>query len=184
LFKTQLGRNYELHSCRVGNEKLFSRLDLYEKVYEIVKEFPLFLEFHKPAFSVSRFLYENGELPAPLFDSCPGTKTEWAFDYMGNIYACTAAVGKKGEELGTFYPSVFLNLYAVEKWEDRDVTSIPKCRDCSVQLACGGGCASVAKNKTGDILNPDCRPIKELLGMGISIYPVSGGNNESENQIY
>ncbi|MCP4155106.1 MAG: radical SAM protein [bacterium] len=170
LFKTQLGRNYELHTCQLDNEKLFSRVSLYEKIVEIVKEYPQFLEFHKPAFSVSRFLFENGQLPEPLFDSCPGTKTEWAFDYTGNIYSCTATVGKKKESLGTFFPTLSKKEDIIEEWEDRDVRSITDCKTCSLQLACGGGCASVAKNKTGKIQSPDCRPIKELLEMGIALY--------------
>ena len=133
-------------------------------------EFPGIAEFHKPAFSVSRFLSENGELPSPLFDSCTGCKTEWAFDYTGRIYSCTATVGKKEEALGTFFPEVTLQHDKVSEWEQRDVVSIPECRDCSLQLACGGGCASVAKNKTGRLNAPDCRPVKELLSLGMEYY--------------
>jgi uncharacterized protein len=183
LFKTQLGRNYELHTCRLDSNQLFSRIGLYEKVYELVNAFPQFLEFHRPAYSVSRFLFENGELPEPLFDSCPGTKTEWAFDYTGKIYACTATVGKSGEALGTFYPNASLDDDTVELWQDRDVTSIPDCKECAVQLACGGGCASVAKNKTGSITSPDCRPIKELLEMGISLYFNREFQDETNNEL-
>ena len=170
LFKTQLGRNYELHYCQSGNSKLMSRLDFYETIYKIIKQFPEIVEFHRPAFSITKFLYENGELPSPLFDSCPGTKTEWAFDYKGNIYSCTATVGKPGSELGTFYPEVKLDKEKISEWEERDVTSISECRDCSLQLACGGGCAAIASNRTGRIQSPDCRPIKELIGMGISYF--------------
>ena len=139
-------------------------------VTNLLKKYPYIKEFHKPAFSVSKFLFEHGSLPDPLFDSCPGTKTEWAFDYTGKIYSCTATVGKSGEELGTFYPGISLNDDAVSEWEERDVLSIDKCRSCELQLACGGGCASVAKNNTGMINAPDCRPIKKLLELGIGHY--------------
>ena len=169
-FKTQIGRNYELHTCGYNVERLFTRAGLYEKIYEIIKEYPRFLEFHKPAFSISRFIFENGECPVPLFDSCPGTKTEWAFDYTGKIYACTATVGKAGEELGTYYPEVTNKEEIIDIWENRDITSIPQCRTCTFQLACGGGCAAVAKNQTGSIMAPDCRPVKELMEMGLSLY--------------
>ncbi|MCE1190253.1 MAG: radical SAM protein [Ignavibacteria bacterium] len=169
-FKTQLGRNYELHYCQTGNERLFSRLEFYTALFHEVNEHPEILEFHKPAFSISKFLFENGELPSPLFDSCTGCKTEWAFDYTGNIYACTATVGKPGEALGTFYPEVTLNDDMVMDWEDRDVTAIAACKECSLQLACGGGCAAVAQNRNGSIQSPDCRPVKELIGMGIKLY--------------
>lgn len=169
-FKTQIGRNYELHVCQSDNGRLFDRAGLYEKIYEIIEQYPPFLEFHKPAYSISRFLADNGRLPEPFFDSCPGCKTEWAFDYSGKIFPCTATVGKAGEEIGSFYPEVSIRGDAVSEWESRDVTSIPECADCGKQLLCGGGCASVAKNKTGKIHAPDCRPVKELLEMGISLY--------------
>lgn len=170
LFKTQLGRNYELHHCQSAASRLYSRIEMYKDIYGLLKNYPYISEFHKPAFSVSKFLFEEGRLPDPLFDSCPGAKTEWAFDYSGKIYSCTATVGKTGEELGSFYPVVSLNNGAICDWQNRDVLSIEKCQNCELQLACGGGCASVAKNATGDLHAPDCRPIKELLELGVAHY--------------
>ncbi|MFY9154471.1 MAG: radical SAM protein [Prolixibacteraceae bacterium] len=170
LFKTQLGRNYELHECQANQTKLYSRLELYQDLYRLLKEFPHIGEFHKPAFSVSKFLFEQGEMPAPLFDACTGTKTEWAFDFTGNIYACTATVGKQGESLGAFYPEVKKNTEAVEEWQDRDILSIPKCQGCNMSLICGGGCASMAKNYNGTLNSHDCRPITELLELGVAHY--------------
>lgn len=169
-FKTQIGRNYELHHCQSSHNNLFSRISLYEKIFSLIVQFPYILEFHKPAFSISKFLSENGNLPDPLFDSCPACKTEWAFDYTGQIYPCTATVGKSDESLGTFYPEISLDKEAVRNWEKRDITTISDCKNCSVQLSCGGGCGSVAKNKTGTICPPDCRPVKELLELGFGTY--------------
>ncbi len=176
LFKTQIGRNYELHHCMAGNKRLFERAELYEKLYSLVNEHPHILEFHKPLFSVSKFLFDNGELPRPLFDSCPACKSEWAFDYTGKIYSCTATVGKAGEELGTFFPELTSKDNIVSIWQERDVTSIPECRDCGSQLLCGGGCGAAAKNRSGKILSPDCRPVKPLLEMGLSLYFNKGEN--------
>jgi uncharacterized protein len=169
-FKTQIGRNYELHHCQSTPDRLFDRISLYEKIYELVKIHPYITEFYKPAYSVAKFLSENGELPDPLFDACPACKTEWAFDYTGQIYSCTATVGKADESLGTFYPSVTRKDDMIESWQERDITTIPECNNCSVQLACGGGCGSVAKNRTGSICSTDCRPVKELLELGFSAY--------------
>lgn len=169
-FKTAFGRNYELHHCQTNNARLFSRIEMYQKIYQIIKEYPEVLELHKPAFSIAKFIFENGELPNPLFDSCTGAKTEWAFDYTGRIYSCTATVGNEGDELGTFYPKIELNDQLVEEWEERDVLSIKECTNCPVRLACGGGCAAVAKNRTGKIQSPDCRPIQGLLELGIGLY--------------
>jgi len=169
-FKTQLGRNYELHYCQSSQSKLFTRLEFYEAIFSLIEKNPEILEFHKPAFSISRFLFDNGETPAPLFDDCTGCKTEWAFDYTGKVYPCTATVGKKGEEVGSFYPIIVKNDDRIDEWKERDVTTIKECKTCSLQLACGGGCASIAKNNSGHLNSPDCRPVKELLEMGISLY--------------
>ncbi len=169
-FKTQIGRNYELHHCQSSADKLYSRISLYERLYDLSKQHPHILEFYKPAYSISKFLAENGNLPDPLFDSCPACKTEWAFDYTGKIYSCTATVGKADESLGTYYPEVSRIDEIINLWESRDVTTIPECKKCSMQLACGGGCGSVAKNKNGTICSPDCRPVKELLELGLAAY--------------
>jgi radical SAM additional 4Fe4S-binding domain len=169
-FKTQLGRNYELHHCQKANMKLYSRLELYQDLYDLIKNHPEILDFHKPAFSISKFLFERGELPDPLFDACPACKTEWAFDYTGTIYPCTATVGKSEERLGTYYPSISMDNKKVCDWEERDVLSIKECVNCSLQLACGGGCGSVAKNLHGYVQAPDCRPVKDLMRLGISLY--------------
>ena len=170
LFKTQIGRNYELHHCQSSQDKLFDRISLYEEIYEMVRQFPHILQFYKPAYSVAKFLSENGSLPDPLFDACPACKTEWAFDYTGKIYPCTATVGKLDESTGTFHPARSTATTIINEWERRDVTSIPECKDCNLQLACGGGCGSVAKNKTGKICSGDCRPVKELMELGFSAY--------------
>ncbi|MCK5157113.1 MAG: radical SAM protein [Spirochaetales bacterium] len=170
LFKTQLGRNYELHFCQSDQSKLYDRVSLYEDVYTLIKNQPQFLEFHRPAFSIAKFIFENSSLPNPLFDSCPACKTEWVFDFTGRIYSCTATVGKDDESLGTFYPAVTRKDEIIEQWEERDVTTIPECAGCSLQLACGGGCGSVAKNATGRIQSPDCRPVHEMMSMGLSLY--------------
>jgi uncharacterized protein len=170
LFKTQLGRNYELHYCQSQQTRLYSRIDLYKDLYDLIIQHPHLLQFHKPAYSISKFLFENGELPSPLFDSCPGCKTEWAFDFTGKIYSCTATVGKPGEELGSFHPQVALNRDQIELWQQRDILSIRACSSCNLRLACGGGCASVAFNREKNLHAPDCRPLRELLELGIALY--------------
>ena len=169
-FKTQIGRNYELHHCQSERNRLYTRLSLYEDLHRLIERDPAVLEFHKPAFSISKFLFERGELPDPLFDACPACKTEWAFDYTGRIYPCTANVGKAGESVGTFFPEVRLQPELVEPWEERDVLGMKSCQGCSVQLACGGGCGAVSKNRDGTVDAPDCRPVRELLSLGCSLY--------------
>jgi uncharacterized protein len=169
-FKTQIGRNYELHHCQTNNTRLYTRLSLWEDLSKLIAADPEVLRFYRPAYSVARFLFDEGRLPDPLFDSCPATKTEWAFDATGAIYPCTANVGKAGEAIGSFFPTRTLDAATVADWHGRDVTTIGGCAACSQQLACGGGCGAVSKNQAGSVRSPDCRPVKELLGMGCAIY--------------
>ena len=169
-FKTQVGRNYELHHCQTNNTRLYTRLSLWEDMYSLIESDPAILEFYRPAYSVSRFLFDEGHLPEPLFDSCPATKTEWAFDATGAIYPCTANVGKAGEELGTFFPTRTLKQAVVDDWSGRDVTTISACGSCPQQLACGGGCGAVSKSWKGTIRGSDCRPVKELVSLGCALY--------------
>lgn len=176
-FKTQLGRNYELHTCQKNGQALYSRIQMYKEVGELIDKHPHILKFHRPSFHFVKSLHDKGELPAALFDACPGCKTEWAFDYQGNIYSCTATVGKSDETLGTFYPEVTKNEYEIEKWQDRDVLAIEECRTCNLSLVCGGGCGSVAKNKTGRLDTPDCRPIREVAQTGASLFFSTQGNS-------
>lgn len=56
------------------------------------------------------------------------------------------------------------------KWQSRDVLTISECKNCAVSLSCGGGCGVLAANHNGDILSPDCRPVKELVALGIEFY--------------
>lgn len=170
LFKTQIGRNYELHYCQSGQTRLYSRLELYTALHQLIGQHPQILEFHKPGFSVMKFLQENGKLPNPLFDACPACKSEWAMDFTGTIYSCTATVGKPGEQLGTFYPQKTLQQDKVKQWQQRDVLNIEKCSQCAVQLVCGGGCGSIAANQHNNIMAPDCRPIAQLNALGFETY--------------
>ncbi len=168
--KTQIGRNYELHHCSRMPDKLYTRLELYRDIADQIRQHPEILEFHAPAFHFAKHLRDTGEMPPPNFDACPGAKSEWAFDYTGRIYSCTATVGKVDEALGTFYPEVALDEEAVFAWQDRNVPAVPECRACEARLVCGAGCASLAKNTTGRLDAPDCRPVAALAALGVSLY--------------
>ena len=177
LFETQLGRNYELHTCQ-KTDHLYSRVEMWQDYLELSRKYPVLRSYTKPQFHGMRYLQEYGELPAPIFDGCPAGKKEWAFDLKGDIYGCTASVGVERFRLGSFLDENQVdNEDQILEWETRDVLTIDECSTCPVSLSCGGGCGVLAANQNdGRIHSPDCRPVKELVGVGASYYNIGSGD--------
>ncbi len=170
-FKTQIGRNYELFECYAKPQHLLSEVELWSRISALEKQHPVLAKFHRPDFKGIRHIVDTGEMYMASFDTCPAAKTEWVFDLYGKIYGCTASCGREEYLLGTYWPEVSLNIKAIETWQCRDVTNIDKCKDCKYDVICGGGCGVVAANRNGgDPLTADCRPIQELLEIGVNHY--------------
>ncbi|MHB1420138.1 MAG: radical SAM protein [Bacillota bacterium] len=169
-FKTQIGRNYQLFSCDGDPGTLFSPLQMWEEFTRLALAYPVVAKFHQPEFYNIRHLVLTGEMPLPLFDSCPAGKKEWVYDLNGDIYGCTASCGRKEYRLGSYTPESLDASETMMPWTIRSVLNIPQCRECNLSLVCGGGCGVVAMEKNGSVLSPNCRPVKELLELGLSYY--------------
>ncbi len=170
-FKTQLGRNYELFDCYFKPQHLMTQAELWAEYSTLSKEYPILSKFHRPDFKGIRHMVDTGELYMASFDTCPAAKTEWVFDLNGEIYGCTASCGRREYLLGTFYPTVTLDADAAAKWQKRSAKTIGKCQSCQYDVLCGGGCGVISANQnSGDPLTPDCRPIQELLEIGVNHY--------------
>ena len=171
-FKTQVGRNYELFGCasRQDQGALFDRLELWAEYVALCEAHPALRRFHAPRFHGIGHLAATGELPPPNFDACPATKTEWAFSPDGGVYGCTATVGHPSHRLGSFFPEVSRDEAAVAQWSGRTTLSIPACQGCALAPVCGGGCGAVAWDRTGSAMRADCRPVRELYGLGARFY--------------
>jgi uncharacterized protein len=171
-FKTQVGRNYELFGCAAGQRRtdLFERAELWAAYVELAEREPALRKFYRPRFHGMSHLAETGELPAPNFDGCPATKKEWAFGPDGTLYGCTATVGNPRYKLGTFYPTIERDERAIAGWSGRSTLHMDECAQCNLAPMCGGGCGAIAAARTGSPDKPDCRPVKELLGLGARFY--------------
>jgi len=171
-FKTQIGRNYELFGCASRQDRgaLFDRVELWAAYLELCEAHPVLRRFHAPRFHGLGHLAETGELPPPNFDACPATKTEWAFSPEGGVFGCTATVGHPAHRLGSFFPEVTRDEPAVARWSGRSTLTMPGCAGCALAPVCGGGCGAVAWHRTGSTLETDCRPVRELYGLGTRFY--------------
>jgi len=170
LFKTQIGRNYELFECYAKPQHLLSQAELWQKFSKMSQQYPILKKFHRPEFKGIRQLVDTGEMYMASFDTCPAAKTEWVFDLNGDIYGCTASCGREEYKLGTFFPEITLQNKEIEQWQARNVNNIEECKDCRYNVVCGGGCGVISANRQGRILSPDCRPIQELLETGVQYY--------------
>lgn len=169
-FKTSLGRNYELINASAKPEDLFALDQMYRAYVEKMQAHPILKKLHLPSFFGVTPMIETGEMYLPSFDTCPGAKSEFVCDASGQIYSCTASCGREGYALGTYYPELRWNEQVLKKWQRRSILTIEKCRDCSVGVVCGGGCAVIAQERDGDVLAPNCKPVKEVMDLGIRYY--------------
>jgi len=171
-FKTQVGRNYELFGCasRQRPERLFDRLELWTRYAELATAHPVLGRFHRPRLHGARQLAESGSFPVPTFDACPAAKKEWAFAPDGGLYGCTATVGHPAHLLGRYAPRIERDEAAIARLAGRSTLTMAGCQGCVLAPVCGGGCAALASSQRGDLLAPDCRPVRELLGLGVSYY--------------
>lgn len=147
-----------------------SRANIAEDLYNHILKYPEILELYCPPLSVTHSLFELNYLPLPVFKACPGGISELVCTLGGRIYPCIAAMMSPDESFGTFYPEITVKKETVEAWDERDITTIKKCTDCSYQLGCGGSCTIKAKETSGNYLSPYCVPVKEFMEMGLSLY--------------
>lgn len=184
-FKTQVGRNYELFGCAAGQRRddLFERAELWAAYLELAEREPVLRRFYRPRFHGIGHLAETGELPAPNFDGCPATKKEWAFGPDGSLYGCTATVGNPQYRLGSFHPRVERDERAIAAWRGRSTFSMDECATCNLAPLCGGGCGAIAAARTGSPMKPDCRPVRELLGLGARFYGLDKLDEPAKNVI-
>jgi len=168
--KTSLGRNYELINDYMKPDDLFSLDEMIREYVKLMAIHPLLRKLHLPSFFGISQLVTKGEMYMPSYDTCPAGKSEYVFDASGNIFGCTASCGRKGYEIGTYYPSISWNEGELKQWQERSILTIPECQDCAVGVVCGGGCGVISKDRTGKVKAPNCKPIKEVMQEGVHFY--------------
>jgi uncharacterized protein len=87
----------------------------------------------------------------------------WLFHPDGRIYPCYEAVGQPKVAIGRYYPVYSLDRSMEEQWSGVRLLEQPECFDCSISTFCGGGCASGALAKKGQLNAAFCEGAHEVF---------------------
>ena len=106
-----------------------------------------------------RILGGGGEA-GPSFRTafCGAHSSMYVIDAFADIYACWERTGDPEVRIGHIAESgeVLMNSALARRWRARNVVSNPVCRKCRYATSCGGGCAVLAEETSGDAYKNHC----------------------------
>ena len=147
--------------------------EVAQKIIDLKKELPSLFETMYYSWEyldegfLARTILDGTELkPRPFY--CSAHYETYVFDPFGDLYCCSRAVGDRRFAIGQFVPELQFN-ETYNQWRSRDVLSIPKCKDCSLALVCGGGCAYEAYLQCHTICEGFCEQYKAFLKYGLPL---------------
>lgn len=105
-------------------------------------------------------IFEEQQDPTPGFRAtfCGAQTTMYVFDAFGDIYSCWEHTGDPEIRVGHIAADGELELSEgyLDLWQSRNVSTNPVCRRCRYAFYCGGGCASMAYQQTGELHRNFC----------------------------
>lgn len=115
--------------------------------------------------------FTQGTKLSPTYSFCYAhASNKYLVDPYGHIYPCLVSVGKEELAIGTYYPEVKFKENSIH---NRNIESIPKCRNCEYSLLCGGGCP-LRLPSYKDVLKPDCSHTRNQIHVMLpKIYKVN-----------
>ena len=160
------------------NEKKHAVMEENEIVKRITEIYPQYQEGSFTQLAMFRIVEHiakvlgiigNSEGSFSKFTFCEANRMQFmVFDPSGNIYACPESVGDERLAIGNFNNGIALDAEKVEAWTNRNILTIPKCRDCNIAPFCGGGCAYAAIRTNNDLYDPVCNNADKVLQEYIS----------------
>lgn len=115
-------------------------------------------------------LIRAGKLYSPMFNFCGAGTKRLCFDTYGDIYACAGNTGNKSYVVGKYYPEFEFYTEMLSQWENRNILTLSKCRECPYNLLCGGGCSFIAITKYNSLYASPCVGIHQILNLGFNYY--------------
>lgn len=90
-------------------------------------------------------------------------ENSYVIDPFGDIYGCYEEAGREEFKIGQLDDNGVSFLPLKETYLKRHIANMPKCLGCSIALACGGCCGTLSREKTGNIYEPFCDDMKEMV---------------------
>lgn len=132
------------HNPRKGTN---SEAELLKSVLELVERDPR-MEIYDltgfPGIKYFKGFKDSGLFSLHRFFNCEAQINFYAFDLLGDVYACWDAAGLKHLAVGRFHPEVELDPARLNLWRKRTSLDIEGCQGCSSSPHCGGGCQFLA----------------------------------------
>jgi uncharacterized protein len=107
--------------------------------------------------------FKDGKTPVLKPYYCGSNFGSYIFGPDEYIYTCWDEVGLEEGRVGKYLPELSWNYERLNEWQERNITKIPKCLDCSYAFICGGGCTHQAKRAYGSVLSPYCFQFPETF---------------------
>jgi len=117
-----------------------------------------------------------GSKLSPVYSFCNAHSNLFLVDPYGWIYTCLVAVGNENLAVGKYCPKIEFKANSIY---NRNIETIPGCRECKYSLLCGGGCPLGLKSYE-DVCKPECFSIRnQIYNIMPRIYQI---NQESAKQ--
>lgn len=144
-------------------DHVMSSWDIDRAVAELQIEHPLMSIMAQPDDGLKRQAYRifkdpEHHIPNLRESFCGAHTGMYIFDAFGDIYTCWERTGDPSIRIGHIQEDggLQMNLPLLHQWRSRTVTSNPVCIKCRYALHCGGGCAVLAHNSTGEMHRNFC----------------------------
>lgn len=133
-----------------------------EYVDTVLKEYDILTEEYVKRYKEGRgfnffhFMVDLDQGPCAVkrLSGCGAGHEYLAVTPQGDIYPCHQFVGDEKFKMGSVYDGTELNKEIVDYFENSNVYTKEKCKNCFAKFYCSGGCSANAYNFNGDINKP------------------------------
>ncbi|MBS4039192.1 MAG: radical SAM protein [Flavobacteriales bacterium] len=137
-----------------------------EKIFELEKKNSNMRVFYKKFHPINfiESIFENKPY-MPVLRHCGASKNQYIFDCKANVYKCWHGIGNDSFRIGTFDTDIAFDQEKKERWRNRSVQNIEKCKPCKYRYICGTGCpaATHMSNEEFDINKESCVDYQTLI---------------------